>query len=84
MIVLFALPFALGAAVGRLWIVTAVFGVVVATALLPDRTVVETTANSTTFATNSTDLAPTMFFALIAAMVAYMGASIGYRLRGLG
>jgi hypothetical protein len=71
--VLLLLPFALGAALASRWIVAFVFGAVVATAFLPDRTVVHTSAHAIVSTTYDTSFAPTLIFALVAATAAYAG-----------
>jgi hypothetical protein len=76
MLVLLVVPFVAGALSGRPWVAFAIFCIVLATALLPDRTVVETHGNSTTFTTNETSWVVTFPFALAAGICAYMGASM--------
>jgi hypothetical protein len=71
--VLLLLPCALGATAGRPWIVAFVFGAVVATALLPDRTVVHASANAIVSTTYDTSFGPVLMFALVAATAAYAG-----------
>jgi hypothetical protein len=72
--VLLLLPFALGAAVGSRWIAAFVFGAVVATALLPDRTVVHTSAHAIVSTTYDTSFGPVLMFALVATTAAYGGS----------
>jgi hypothetical protein len=72
-LLLLLVPFALGAAVGRGWIVLFMFLTVLATALLPDRTVVHASANAVSYTTYDTSLVPTLPFALVAATAAYAG-----------
>jgi uncharacterized membrane protein (DUF4010 family) len=67
------LPFALGAAVGRRWIVAFVFTAVVGTALLPDRTVVHNSAHAFVSTTYDTSFAPMLMLGLVAATAAYAG-----------
>jgi hypothetical protein len=72
--VLLLLPFALGAAVGSGWIIAFVFSAVVATALLPDRTVIHTSANAIASTTYDTSFGPVLImFALVATVAAYAG-----------
>ena len=72
--VLLLLPFALGAAVGRRWIVAFVFSAVIATALLPDRTVVHTSARASVSTTYDTSFGPLLIMLAIAAATgAYAG-----------
>jgi hypothetical protein len=73
--VLVLLPFALAAAVGSRWIIAFVFGAVVATACLPDRTVVHTSANAVVSTTYDTSFAPVLMLALVATAAAYAGVA---------
>jgi hypothetical protein len=79
LVTLLAFPVMLGILVGRPWVAVAVFAIVLATALLPDRTVVENTANSTTYTIYSNTLVPNVLFALVAAVAAYMGTTLRIR-----
>jgi hypothetical protein len=79
MVTLLALPFVLGVLIGRPWVAFAIFWVILATTLLPDRTVVESTANSTTYTVHASSLGPMSFFALVAAIAAYMGTTLRVR-----
>jgi hypothetical protein len=72
-VLLLLLPFALGAAVGRRWIVAFVFSAVAATALLPDRTVVHNNAHVFASTTYDTSFGPMVMFALMAAIAAGAG-----------
>jgi hypothetical protein len=71
--VLTACPFVLGLAIARGWVAAVVFVLVAATALLPDRAVVHTTANSSTTVINSTPLEPMLVLAVLAATAAFAG-----------
>jgi hypothetical protein len=72
-LLLLLLPLALGAAVGRGWIVLFVFVTVLATALLPDRTVVHVTKQAISSTTYDTSLILTVPFALVATTSALAG-----------
>jgi hypothetical protein len=62
--------------VGRGWIGAFVFTAVVATALLPERTVVHSSAHNIVSTTYDTSLAPMVMFSLVAATCAYAGVLI--------
>jgi hypothetical protein len=81
LLLLAVIPFLIGALTGRAWAVPAVFMLVAATALLPDRTVVETVANSTTYTTYDTSLAPTLMFAMVSSVAALAGVAAAQPLR---
>jgi hypothetical protein len=72
-------PFALGAFSPHPWLPVAVFAIVLGTALLPDRTVVETSRGWITSTTYATAFAPTFGLAVVSGLCAYVGASMRLR-----
>jgi hypothetical protein len=72
-LLLLLLPFGLGAMVGRRWIVLFVFVTVLATVLLPDRTVVHLSRDGINATRYDTPLPAMLLFALVAATAAWAG-----------